>query len=209
MDSRIGNNPTTTCNVRPGTVEVLAIGASTGGTEAIKAILAALPADMPPLVLVQHMPAAFTPSFARRLDASGPIAVVEVSGRERLLRGHAYLAPGSAHLRIRKSEEGYFAELQDGPPVNRHRPAVDVLFRSMAEQVGHRAIGIILTGMGKDGALGLLAMHDAGAWTIGQDQASCVVYGMPREAALCGAVDEVVALGQIPERILARLQLSR
>ncbi len=185
---------------------LVAIGASTGGTEAIREVLTALPPDVPPVVMVQHMPESFTPSFARRLDGLCRITVVEAQGGERLQPGHAYLAPGHSHLAVRHTGGAYYAELLRTEPVNRHRPAVDVLFRSVAEQAGRHAIGVILTGMGKDGAQGLLAMHGAGAWTIGQDQESCVVYGMPREAALVGAVDEVAPLSRIAERILARLR---
>jgi two-component system chemotaxis response regulator CheB len=185
---------------------VIAIGASTGGTEAIKEVLCALPEDMPPVVIVQHMPASFTPSFARRLDGLSALTVIEAQGGERLQAGMAYLAPGHSHMRVRKSGGGHVLELSREEPVNRHRPAVDVLFQSVAGQVGPDALGVILTGMGQDGAQGLLAMHRAGAWTIGQDQASCVVYGMPREAAEIGALDEVANLGEIAGRIMARLR---
>jgi two-component system chemotaxis response regulator CheB len=189
---------------------VIAIGASTGGTEAIKDVLTALPAMMPPIVMVQHMPESFTPSFAKRLDTLSRLTVVEAKGGERLMPGTAYLAPGHSHLSIRKSGAGYVTELSQSDPVNRHRPAVDVLFNSVAEQVRGNALGIILTGMGKDGALGLLAMRNAGAWNIGQDQASCVVYGMPREAALVGAIDEAISLDAVGPRLLAKLrQLDR
>jgi two-component system chemotaxis response regulator CheB len=186
--------------------KVVAIGASTGGTEAIKDVLAGLPEDVPPIVMVQHMPESFTPSFARRLDSLSRLTVVEAQGGEKLLPGHAYLAPGHSHLIVRKSGGVFLTELLKSDPVNRHRPAVDVLFKSVAELLGRNAIGVILTGMGKDGAQGMLAMHHAGAWNIGQDQESCVVYGMPREAALVGAVDEVAPLPRIAERILARLR---
>ena len=190
--------------------KVIAIGASTGGTEAIKDVLTQLPAMMPPIVMVQHMPETFTPSFARRLDSLSQLTVVEAQGGERLQPGTAYLAPGHSHMVIRRSGTGYVTELHQDEPVNRHRPAADVLFDSVAEQVKDDAIGIILTGMGKDGAQGLLRMRQAGAFTIGQDQASCVVYGMPREAALVGAVEEVAPLDEVPRRLLARLrQLDR
>jgi len=185
---------------------LIAIGASTGGTEAIREVLARLPAAVPGIVMVQHMPETFTPSFARRLDGLCALKVVEAQGGERIAPGHAYLAPGHSHLRVRKSGAGWVTELSKTEPVNRHRPAVDVLFESVAREAGRSAIGVILTGMGKDGAQGMLAMKKAGAWNIGQDQESCVVYGMPREAALVGALDEVVALGSIAERILARLR---
>jgi two-component system chemotaxis response regulator CheB len=187
--------------------KLIALGASTGGTEAIKEVLAGLPETAPPVLMVQHMPESFTPSFARRLDSLSRLTVIEAQGGEKLQPGHAYLAPGHSHLIVRRSGGTLFAELLKTEPVNRHRPAVDVLFHSVAEQVGRSAIGVILTGMGKDGAQGMLAMHGAGAWNIGQDKESCVVYGMPREAALVGALDEVAPLGRIPERILARLRL--
>jgi two-component system chemotaxis response regulator CheB len=161
---------------------------------------------MPPILMVQHMPETFTPSFARRLDSLSKLTVIEAQGGERLKPGMAYLAPGHSHMRVRKSAGGHVLELSQDEPVNRHRPAADVLFQSMAEHVGKRAIGMILTGMGKDGAQGLLAMRQAGAWNIGQDQASCVVYGMPREAATAGALDEVASLAQIPRELLARLK---
>ena len=184
---------------------VIAIGASTGGTEAIKDVLGSLPEEMPPIVMVQHMPDTFTPSFARRLDSLSKLTVIEARGGERLHPGMAYLAPGHSHMRVRKSAGGFVLELSREEPVNRHRPAADVLFRSVAEQVRHNGLGVILTGMGKDGAQGLLAMRQAGAWNIGQDQASCVVYGMPREAAEIGALDEVASLGDISRRIVAKL----
>ena len=184
---------------------VIAIGASTGGTEAIKDVLGSLPEEMPPIVMVQHMPDTFTPSFARRLDSLSKLTVIEAGGGERLQPGTAYLAPGHSHMRVRKSAGGFVLELSREEPVNRHRPAADVLFRSVAEQVRHNGLGVILTGMGKDGAQGLLAMRQAGAWNIGQDQASCVVYGMPREAAEIGALDEVASLGDISRRIVAKL----
>ena len=186
---------------------IIAIGASTGGTEAIKDVLLDLPEQIPGIVLTQHMPEMFTTSFARRLDRLSKITVVEARGGERILPGHAYLAPGHSHLRIRKSGGQYFTELSQDAPVNRHRPAVDVMFRSVVDVCGKKAIGVLLTGMGRDGAQGLLEMRQAGAWTIGQDQASCVVYGMPREAALLDAIDETVSLSDVAGHILARLQL--
>jgi two-component system chemotaxis response regulator CheB len=188
------------------TEKLIAIGASTGGTEAIKEVIMRLPAAVPGIVIVQHMPEAFTPSFAKRLDSLGAIRVVEARGGERIQPGHAYLAPGHSHLRVRKSGTGWVTELAQSEPVNRHRPSVDVLFHSVAQEAGKNAIGVILTGMGKDGAQGMLAMRQAGAWNIGQDQESCVVYGMPREAAQVGAVAEVACLNDVAARILARLR---
>lgn len=185
---------------------LIAIGASTGGTEAIKEVLTRMPAEVPGIVMVQHMPETFTPSFAKRLDSLGALRVVEAQGGERIQPGHAYLAPGHSHLTVRRSGVGWVTELNRSEPVNRHRPAVDVLFHSVAKEAGKQAVGVILTGMGKDGAQGMLAMRQAGAWNIGQDQESCVVYGMPREAALVGAVDEVTGLTNVAARILARLR---
>ncbi len=189
------------------TNRLVAIGASTGGTEALRAVLVGLPADMPGIVIVQHMPASFTGSFARRLDGLCRVRVKEAEHNERILPGTAYLAPGQAHLSVRRSGGAYFAELVPSEPVNRHRPAVDVLFHSVATAAAHHAVGVILTGMGKDGAMGMLAMRRAGAWTIAQDQASCVVYGMPREAVVVDAVDEILPLAQIACRLVARLAM--
>jgi two-component system chemotaxis response regulator CheB len=186
--------------------KIIAIGASTGGTEAIKEVIMRLPAEVPGIVMVQHMPETFTPSFAKRLDTLGAVRVIEARGGERIQPGHAYLAPGHSHMTVKKSGNGWVTELAQTEPVNRHRPAVDVLFNSVAKEVGKNAIGVILTGMGKDGAQGMLAMRQAGAWNIGQDQESCVVYGMPREAALVGAVDEVVSLNNVAARVLAKLR---
>jgi len=185
---------------------LIAIGASTGGTEAIKAVLHGLPQEVPGIVIVQHMPESFTASFASRLDSLSRVTVIESKGGERIQPGHAYLAPGHSHLLVKRSGAGYVTELSQGEPVNRHRPAVDVLFRSVAQHARGNAVGVILTGMGKDGALGMLEMRKAGAWNIGQDQASCVVYGMPREAAQVGALDEVAPLTQLAERVLQRLR---
>lgn len=185
---------------------VIAIGASTGGTEAIKEVLVRLPAEVPGIVMAQHMPESFTGSFARRLDGLSRLTVVEAQGGERIEPGHAYLAPGHSHLLVKRVGSRYVTELSQAEPVNRHRPSVDVLFASVARQARQNAIGIILTGMGKDGARGLLEMREAGAWTIGQDEASSVVYGMPREAASVGAVAEVTALPAVAGRILAKLR---
>jgi two-component system chemotaxis response regulator CheB len=186
--------------------KLIAIGASTGGTEAIKTVLSALPRDLPGIVIAQHMPPAFTASFALRLASVSKIKVIEAQDGDAIVPGHAYLAPGHAHLKVKRTVSGYMIELWAGDPVNRYRPSVDTLFNSVAIHAGMHAIGIILTGMGKDGALGLLTMRRAGAWTIGQDEHSCVVYGMPREAAALGALEEVVPLAGIADRILARLR---
>jgi two-component system chemotaxis response regulator CheB len=185
---------------------IVCIGASTGGTEAIRAVLVRLPEHVPGIVMVQHMPEIFTASFARRLDSLSRLRVKEAEHGERIQPGHAYLAPGHSHLRIRRSGSGYVCELSRTPPHNRHRPAVDVLFHSAADQAGGRAVAALLTGMGKDGAQGMLAMRRAGAWTIGQDQDSCVVYGMPREAAQIGACCEVSGIARMADRIMSALQ---
>lgn len=182
---------------------IVFVGASTGGTEAIKHFLSGIPADCPPILIVQHMPEAFTASFARRLDTICAPTVIEAQGNERIESGTVYIAPGHSHLQIRRTGAGFVTELLATPPVNRHRPAVDVLFDSAADLVGSQAIGVILTGMGKDGAQGLLRMRQAGAKTFGQDEASCVVYGMPREAFLIGAVDEQCSLDDMARRVLA------
>ncbi len=182
--------------------KIVFLGASTGGTEAIKDFLLGIPAACPPILIVQHMPEAFTGSFARRLDAMVAPRVIESVGNEKIEPGTVYIAPGHSHLQIRRSGTGYVTELLATPPVNRHRPAVDVLFDSAALLVGANAIGVILTGMGKDGAQGMLRMRQAGARTFGQDEASCVVYGMPREAFLVGAVEEQSPLEDMARRVL-------
>jgi two-component system chemotaxis response regulator CheB len=187
--------------------QLIAIGASTGGTEALRTVLCSLPREAPGVVMVQHMPDTFTGSFAKRLDSLSLLTVVEAQGGERIQPGHAYLAPGHSHLRVKRTPTGLVIELDASTPVNRHRPSVDVLFDSVAEQAAPNAIGVMLTGMGKDGARGMLAMKKAGAWNIGQDKDSCVVYGMPREAAEVGALDEVASLNDIGARIMARLRL--
>jgi len=187
------------------TEKLIIIGASTGGTEAIKEVLIRMPADCPGILVTQHMPESFTRSFANRLDGLCKIAVKEAEAGDRILPGHAYIAPGHSHLLLKRSGANYICELSDGPPVNRHRPSVDVLFRSAANCAGKNAIGVILTGMGKDGAAGMLEMQQAGAYTIAQDEASCVVYGMPKEAVATGGVNEIVTLHDIAQRVLAHL----
>lgn len=182
--------------------KLIFVGASTGGTEAIKQFLLGFSRDCPPILIVQHMPESFTASFAKRLDSICAPTVIEAQGGENILPGHVYIAPGHSHLLVRRSGGGFQTELSDVAPVNRHRPSVDVLFHAAASIAGEDAIGVILTGMGKDGAQGLLAMRKAGARTYGQDEASCVVYGMPREAVLVGAVDDVVGLESLARCIL-------
>lgn len=184
---------------------ILFVGASTGGTEAIKDFLLGFPADCPPTLVVQHMPENFTASFAKRLDGLCQPHVVEAQGGEKVEPGIVYIAPGHSHLLIKRVGTGYVTELSSAPPVNRHRPSVDVLFDSAAGLVGKNAVGVILTGMGKDGAQGLLRMRQAGARTFGQDEASCVVYGMPREAAIVGAVEEVVSLENMSRRVFGTI----
>lgn len=188
--------------------KLVIIGASTGGTEAIRAVLEPLPANSPAILIAQHMPGGFTRSFAERLNKLCGIVVKEAEDCERILPGHAYIAPGTAHLRLARSGANYIARLDDGPPVNRHRPSVDVLFRSAAENAGRNAIGVLLTGMGKDGAQGLLEMRRAGVFTFAQDEASCVVFGMPREGIALGGACEVVALEHMAERILKQVAAS-
>lgn len=185
--------------------KLIIIGASTGGTEAIKEFLMRMPSDCPGILIVQHMPEGFTRSFAARLDSLCKISVCEASHGQRVLPGHAYLAPGHSHLSLAKSGANYITQLDQGEPVNRHRPSVDVLFRSAAQHAGKNAVGVILTGMGKDGAAGMLEMRHAGAWNVAQDEASCVVYGMPREAVLVGAVHESAALEALPAMVLNHL----
>ncbi|WP_457943474.1 protein-glutamate methylesterase/protein-glutamine glutaminase [Vreelandella alkaliphila] len=188
--------------------KLIIIGASTGGTEAIRSVLEPLPANAPAILITQHMPGGFTRSFAERLDRLCRISVKEATDGERVLPGHAYIAPGDQHLELVRSGANYVVRLNDGPPVNRHRPSVDVLFHSASKHAGKNAIGVILTGMGKDGAVGLLEMREAGAATIAQNEESCVVFGMPREAIAVGGAVEVVALDDIPSRLMALMAAS-
>lgn len=187
------------------TEKLIVIGASTGGTEAIKNILIQLPADAPGVLIAQHMPEHFTKSFAARLNTLCKIPVTEAEHNERILPGHAYIAPGHSHLLLKRSGAHYIAQLNQGPLVNRHRPSVDVLFRSAANVAGANALGIILTGMGKDGVQGLLEMKQVGSHTIAQDEASCVVFGMPKEAIAAGAAREVLPLQNIAHRAMEYL----
>lgn len=189
----------------PTTEKVIVVGASTGGTEALKTFLADMPADSPGILITQHMPEAFTKTFARRLDSLCKIAVKEAEHCERVLPGHAYVAPGNRHLLLMRNGTNYTTALSDGPPVCRHRPSVDVLFRSAANCAGKNSVGIIMTGMGNDGAAGMLEMHQAGACTLAQDEQSCVVFGMPKEAIARGAVDEVVGLQDLSKYLLSWL----
>ena len=183
--------------------KLIFIGASTGGTEAIKEFLMQMPSDCPGILITQHMPEGFTRSFANRLDKLCKISVKEAEGDERVLPGHAYIAPGHSHLLLARSGANYITKLDQGPPVNRHRPSVDVLFRSAAICAGKNAVGVILTGMGKDGAAGMLEMKHAGAYNFAQDESTCVVFGMPREAIAVGATHEVGPLNELPGRMMA------
>ncbi|HEY2990900.1 MAG TPA: chemotaxis response regulator protein-glutamate methylesterase [Candidatus Binatia bacterium] len=186
------------------TQKVIAIGASTGGTEALREVLTALPADSPGVVIVQHMPEHFTRAFAQRLDKLCQIRVQEARDGDRILPGHALIAPGNYHMRVNRNGAHYNVEVFMGEPVNRHRPSIDVLFHSCARHLGRNAVGVIMTGMGDDGARGLLAMHQAGALTVAQDEASSVVFGMPKEAIELGAVNEVLGLTRIAETVARR-----
>jgi len=187
------------------TEKLIIVGASTGGTEAIKEFLMRMPPDSPGILVTQHMPEAFTKSFANRLNSLCRISVVEAQGGERVLPGHAFIAPGHSHLLLKRSGANYMTELNQGELVSRHRPSVDVLFRSAANCAGKNAIGVILTGMGKDGAAGMLEMHKAGAYNFAQDEASCVVFGMPKEAIAAGGVDEVVPLKDMARFVLTKV----
>jgi len=183
---------------------VVVMGASTGGTEALREILERMPVDCPGIVIVQHMPAGFTRAFAERLNRVCRIEVKEAEDGDRVLHGRALIAPGDRHLRLQRGAAHYRVEVSDGPLVSRHRPSVDVLFCSAARSAGANAVGVLLTGMGDDGARGLLELHDVCAPTIAQDEATCVVFGMPREAIALGAADEVAPLTDIAARILSR-----
>jgi two-component system chemotaxis response regulator CheB len=184
------------------TEKVVVIGASTGGTEALKSLLESFPADTPGIVIVQHMPELFTHAFANRLDSLCAITVKEAESDDTVIRGRALIAPGNHHLLLKRSGARYFVEVKDGPLVCRHRPSVDVLFRSAARYAGPNAVGVILTGMGDDGARGMAEMKQAGAATLAQDEATCVVFGMPKEAIKVGGVDRVLPLRSIPSAIL-------
>ena len=191
---------------RLSTEKLIFIGASTGGTEAIKEILVNLPADCPAIVITQHMPPGFTTSFAARLNSLSQITVKEASHGERILPGHAYIAPGGKQFHIGRSGANYVAVVDDGPAVNRHKPSVEVLFKSAAALVGRNAYGVMLTGMGNDGAAAMREMKDAGSYNYVQDEASCIVFGMPREAIAHGAADEVLPLTQIAPALVAKLR---
>lgn len=183
------------------TEKVVIVGASTGGTEALHEVLLALPPDTPGMVVVQHMPEKFTASFAKRLDNECLVSVKEAKNGDSVIRGRVLIAPGNYHTMLKRSGANYYVEVKEGPLVCRHRPSVDVLFRSAARYAGKNALGIIMTGMGDDGARGMQEMHEAGAYTVAQDEQSCVVFGMPKEAISMGGVDKVVPLNKIPLEI--------
>ena len=191
---------------RLSTEKLICIGASTGGTEAIKEVLVQMPADSPAIVITQHMPPGFTTSFAARLNGLCQITVKEAVNGERILPGHAYIAPGGTQFHVARSGANYVAVVDDGPPVNRHKPSVEVLFKSAAAVVGRNAFGIMLTGMGNDGAAAMREMKDAGSYNYVQDEATCIVFGMPREAIAHGAADEVLPLTQIAPALITRLR---
>ena len=193
---------------RLSTEKIIAIGASTGGTEAIREVLTLMPADSPAIVITQHMPPGFTTSFAARLDSLCQVTVKEAADGERILPGHAYIAPGGRQFHISRSGANYVAVVDDGPPVNRHKPSVEVLFKSVAALAGRNAVGVMLTGMGDDGASAMREMKDAGSYNFVQDEASCVVFGMPREAIARGAADEVLPVTQIAAALASRLRGS-
>lgn len=184
------------------TEKVVAVGASTGGTEALKTLLESLPPDAPGMVVVQHMPENFTRAFSNRLDGLCQVSVKEASNNDTILRGQVLIAPGNYHVLIKRSGARYYVEVKSGPLVSRHRPSVDVLFRSAARYAGKNAVGVIMTGMGDDGAKGMLEMKEAGAYTIAQDEESCVVFGMPKEAIKLGGVDRILPLEKIAGDVL-------
>jgi two-component system, chemotaxis family, protein-glutamate methylesterase/glutaminase len=189
--------------------KIIAIGASTGGTEALLQVLEQMPADCPGIVAVQHMPEGFTAAFAKRLNGICRIQIKEAADGDKVVPGHAYIAPGNRHTLVRRLGPGYFLEVCDGSLVSRHRPSVNVLFRSVAQAAGASAVGVLMTGMGDDGADGLLEMKQAEAFTIAQDEASCVVFGMPREAILRGAAQEVLTLSKISAAILRNTSVRK
>jgi len=191
------------------TDSIIAIGASTGGTEAIKEILMTMPVDAPAMVITQHIPEIFSARFAQRMDHVSAMNVCEAQQGQQILPGHAYIAPGDRHLLIVRDGSSYYCELNDGPAVNRHKPAVDVLFRSAAQNAGANAVGVLLTGMGDDGAKGLKEMQDSGAMTIAQDEATSVVWGMPGAAVKLGAADHVLPLDMVSGALIALTSAGR
>lgn len=191
------------------TEKIVVIGASTGGTEALRVLLEQLPADAPGIVIVQHMPEKFTKSFAERLDGICKVHVAEAQNNDSVIRGTVLIAPGNKHTLVKRSGARYYVEVKDGPLVSRHRPSVDVLFRSTARYAGKNAVGVILTGMGDDGAHGMREMREAGAYTIAQDEKSCVVFGMPNEAIKLNGVEKILPLTEIANEIINKTKLCQ
>jgi len=204
--SRKPSNPVQS-TFRPG--QLVAIGASTGGTEALRDVLSPLPDAFPPVLVVQHMPEMFTTMFAKRLDGLCKITVTEAQNGERIVNGHAYIAPGDMHMRLTRRSDHLVVSLDQDPPVNRHRPAVDVLFHSIAEVAGKNTVGVILTGMGADGKSGIRALKEAGARTLAQDRDSCVVFGMPKAAIETGCVDAIVPIEEMADEILRSVTAAK
>lgn len=202
-DAMLAAQPASSRTLKSTIGRVVAIGTSTGGTQALEAVLTKLPETGSGIVIVQHMPKNFTGKFAERLNGLCKLEVREAQHGDRVLPGRALIAPGGRHMMLRCSGAYYYVEVVDGPLVNRHKPSVDVLFRSVAQTAGHNAMGVILTGMGDDGARGLKEMHDAGAKTVAEDESTCVVFGMPKEAIRFGGVDRIVPLGKISAEIIA------
>ncbi|MEW5756502.1 MAG: chemotaxis response regulator protein-glutamate methylesterase [Pseudomonadota bacterium] len=205
---RVDKNPKIFTNAFKTTNRLVAIGSSTGGTEAIKEILQVLPADFPAIVIAQHIPDAFSKPFAKRMDTVTRMSVCEAEDGQQIVSGHVYIAPGHSHLRVARDGAKLVCRLGQDPPVNRHRPSVDVLFDSVAENVGVNALGVILTGMGGDGAQGMKKMRDAGAYTIAQDEKTCVVFGMPKEAIRHGGVVDILPLDAVADQLIRVLQES-
>ncbi|MCV6639048.1 chemotaxis response regulator protein-glutamate methylesterase [Candidatus Albibeggiatoa sp. nov. NOAA] len=201
-DAIISNSPTRKIQFLKTTDKIIAVGASTGGTEAIKLLLMHMPAHAPGMVISQHIPATFSSSFAKRMNQLSPMTVAEAEDGKAILPGHVYIAPGNFHLLVERDGARYVCRLNEGTPVNRHRPSVDVLFRSVAQNVGPNSVGVILTGMGDDGATGMKEMHEVGAFTIAQDEHTSVVWGMPGEAVKKGGVDKVIPLQEIPHQLM-------
>ena len=188
--------------------KIIAIGSSTGGTEALKEVLSRFPSNMPSVVITQHIPEAFSKSFAQRMDTICEMSVCEAEDGQEILPGHVYIAPGSRHLKIRKQGVKLFCELDDGPSVNRHKPSVEVMLNSVITHIGRNAIGVMLTGMGDDGADAMKELRESGAYTYAQDEATSVVWGMPGQAVKRGAIDEVLPLEEIPEKIISKLTVQ-
>lgn len=201
----IANKPSTNQSMIRTTDKIVVVGASTGGTEAILQFLEAMPIDCPGIVIVQHMPESFTKSFAERLNRICKITVREAVNGESILKGQALIAPGNKHLEVKRSGARYYVEVRDGEPVNRHRPSVDVMFFSAAKYAGRNAVGIIMTGMGADGAKGMLDLKNSGARTIAQDEKSSIVFGMPKEAIKLNAVDKILSLSQIAPWVVSNI----